>query len=138
MAHEDLEVLRSYYRALAEGRFTDIGALFDPDVEYARASPAGEAAGLTGTWRGRTAMWAGVQEFVQAFDRVRVEAERFVEVGDQVLVLTRFQAIARSSGLPVEKDTADVMTVRGGKIVRYYSYWDRPDALRAVGLPDSG
>ncbi|MGH2966706.1 MAG: hypothetical protein ACRDMH_15180 [Solirubrobacterales bacterium] len=32
--------------------------------------------------------------------------------------------------------TGDLFTLRDGKIVRYYSYWNRADALEAAGLTE--
>jgi ketosteroid isomerase-like protein len=58
----------------------------------------------------------------------------FVDLGDHVLVATRFFAAGRGSGVPVEAMVYNVWTVRLGKAVRVSGYMDRSQALKAVDL----
>jgi len=43
-------------------------------------------------------------------------------------------ARGKLSGVPIEHEIGDIFTLRAGKVARYDSYWDRGDAMRAVGL----
>jgi ketosteroid isomerase-like protein len=57
--------------------------------------------------------------------------------GDRVLVVTHHRATGRASGAPISERTTQVMTLRGGKIVRQDFFASREEALEAAGLRDS-
>jgi ketosteroid isomerase-like protein len=50
--------------------------------------------------------------------------------------LSRQRGRGASSGVAAELEQAHVVTLRGGKIVRFDSYLDRRKALEAVGLSE--
>jgi ketosteroid isomerase-like protein len=68
------------------------------------------------------------------FDRLRVEPQRFVEVGDRVIVVFRATGRGRESGIPIDVTLANVFTMRGGRIVEWRSYTGPEQALESVGL----
>ena len=57
-------------------------------------------------------------------------------VADKVAVVYRYEAEARSSGVPLEGHESALLTVRDGKIVRYEWFHAPGDALKAVGLEE--
>ena len=137
MSRENVEIVRRIYAESAEGRFLTCLHLFHPEVEYARSGVGeGSALGLAGKWSGREAMVRAAWEWVQTFDLLRVQAERFFEAGDSVVVFTRHTGKAKVSGLPIDAEFADVLTLREGLVVRMNQYRERADALEAVGLAE--
>ena len=64
--------------------------------------------------------------------------EKFIDAGDdRVLVFSREGERGRGSGAEVvTQPTAHVWTIRNGKAIRLSSYWERADALEAVGLSE--
>jgi len=139
MSQENLEIVQAIYAEAAEGRFGTTLHLFHPDVEYSRSASGGGSAavvGLSGTARGVEAMVKAGLEWLQTFDRLRVQADRFVEVGDSVVVFVRHTGKAKASGLPIEGEFADVMTLREGRVIRFEQYRDRAEALEAAGLSE--
>jgi ketosteroid isomerase-like protein len=82
-------------------------------------------------------MWAAIVEWLRSWERVRVEAERIVDLGDKVLVLSRQSAQGKRTGVPVNIQSSEIFTVRGGRIVRWELYVDRAEGLRAAGLERS-
>jgi ketosteroid isomerase-like protein len=50
------------------------------------------------------------------------------------VVLTHNRARPRHGGPEIDQRTAEVWTLRGGKVVRHHSYRDRAEALEAAGL----
>jgi ketosteroid isomerase-like protein len=135
MSQENVEVVRRIYAETAEGRLTTCLHLFHPEVEYSRQGLAeGGGVGLDGTWHGREAMVRAAWEWVQTFELLRVQAERFIDAGDAVVVFTRQSGKAKASGFPFEADFADVMHLRDGLVVRMTQYRTREAALEAVGL----
>lgn len=76
-------------------------------------------------------------DYIDALADLHIEAERIIDLGgDRVLVLTRQTARGKTSGLHFEHELGDLFTLRGGKVLRYASYWDRAEALEAAGLRD--
>jgi ketosteroid isomerase-like protein len=74
---------------------------------------------------------------LDAWAEFRFEPERFIGVGDQVVVFVRFVGKGRASGVPIELPVAHVWTIRDGRLKSCWAYRDRSDALEAVGLrPD--
>lgn len=108
---------------------------FDAEVEHARIGS--ELPGINGTWRGIEEFGAAIDSYVDALADLHIEAEQIVDLGeDRVLVLSRQTAQGKTSGLPFDREFGDVFTLRDGKILRYVSYWDRAEALKAVGQPE--
>ena len=133
MSRGDVEIVRAIYDEWAEGRLTTYLHLFHPDVVYTRSS-AQEGDVLAGEWHGLDALTRAAVDWFETFESLRVEAERFTEVGDSVLVFTRHTGTAKESGLPTGGEFADVWTLRDGRVVRLDQYRERTTALEAVGL----
>jgi ketosteroid isomerase-like protein len=64
--------------------------------------------------------------------------ERFIDAGhDRVLVFSREGGRGKESGAEVQTHlTAHLWTLRDGKAIRMQSYWERAEALEAVGLSE--
>jgi ketosteroid isomerase-like protein len=106
--------------------------LLDPEIEY--VNPAGAIE--PGTRR-------GLQEFIAATERLsegwaswKMEPEQLIDAGDKVAVVMSYRARARRSGLEVEGRESALLTVAGGRIVRYEWFHEPNDALVAAGLAD--
>jgi ketosteroid isomerase-like protein len=138
MSEGNLEIVQAIYAEAAEGRFGTSLHFFHPDVEYSRSASGGGSTvvGLSATARGVEAMVKAGMEWLQTFDRLRVQAERFIEVGDSIVVFVRHTGNAKASGLPIDGEFADVMTLRGGRVIRFEQYRDRAEALESAGLSE--
>jgi ketosteroid isomerase-like protein len=64
------------------------------------------------------------------------QLERFRDLGDRVLVFVHLVAEGGLSGVRLERDTAHVWTLAGGKVTRCEVYLDRAEALEALGLKE--
>ena len=75
---------------------------------------------------------------LEALDDYRMAPEEFIDAGDdRVLVFSREGGRGRGSGAEViSQPTAHVWTIRNGKAVSLRSYWERADALEAVGMSE--
>jgi ketosteroid isomerase-like protein len=133
MSQENVEIVRRLFERWAVGDLT--GDCFDRDLEYSRIGA--ETPGLEGRWLGRDEMAASMRDYLRAFSDLRIEAERIVDLSeDRVLVLSRHTARGKQSGVPIEHEIGDLLTLRDGKIVRFDSYWNRAQALEAAGLSE--
>ena len=134
MSRENVEVVRRIYAESAEGRLTTCLHLFHPEVQYNRPPLPEGGVDLEGTGHGREAMVRAAWEWVQTFELLRVEAERLIEAGDAVVVLTRQRGKAKASGFPLDLELGDVLQLRDGLVVRVTQYRTREEAFEAVGL----
>ena len=63
--------------------------------------------------------------------------ERFIDAGDQVVVLETSHARGRGSGVKLATQSyATIWTPRDGQVTRVEIGWNRDEALKAVGLEE--
>jgi hypothetical protein len=72
------------------------------------------------------------------FNDYRMVPEEFIDAGgEQVLVLAREGGRGKGSGIAVQTNpTGHLWTIRDGRPARLESYWERANALLAVGLEE--
>jgi ketosteroid isomerase-like protein len=126
---ENVEVVRSLVSAAHRGDWQAALALYDPAVELDMTRMPGGFKGV-----GVDAVQRFFQEWFGAWDHLAVTPERFVDAGDVVIAVVRISGVGRTSGVAISMHAADVMTVRGGKVVRDVGYADASEALRTAGV----
>src|SRR3954454_3998497 len=132
MTQENVEIVRRAYNAWNRVDIDAVLQTLDPDVEL--YLPEG---GLNvGTRRGHEAMRRLMEGFLEVWDDLRMEPERFFDTGDQIVVFVRVRGTGKGSGVEVETRPAHLGTVRAGKVVRLVIYPERAAALKAVGLSE--
>jgi ketosteroid isomerase-like protein len=132
MSQENVEVVREAFESFLEGDREKTAQLVDPEVEF-----HGTVGGLE---EGRVAH--GLPQIVQVFEEEdleaweerRLDAEEFIDAGDDVVVLLHEYRRGRGSGVELETETAVVVAVSGGRVVRIQGHMDRHAALEAGGL----
>jgi len=131
MSQLNVEVLRAMYEHWARGDFP--ASFFDSDVEHSRIGA--ETPDMEGEWRGVEGISRAMAKYLHAFADLRIEAEEIIDLDDDhVLVLSRHTARGKLSGAPIDHELGDLFTLRAGKVVRYDSYWNRAEAMKAAGL----
>jgi uncharacterized protein len=120
MSDADVESLKLGYDALNRGDLSVVLDLLDPDIEWHEPGWSPEA----GTHRGRNSFERFFRGWIESFDGFRVEPERVVERGDQLVAVVRQTGAGRSSGVQVETRLAHVWTVANGKAVRWEAVTD--------------
>ena len=128
-----LDVVRRGYAAYGRRDLPTILALLDPDVELVQT-------GLL-PWGGVHRGLAGAQAFfgrIAQLTDAMPEPHEFIPAGDDVVVVGRLRGTARATGRPIDLSFAHVVTVRGGRFVRFAAYVDTPAMLEALGadVPD--
>ena len=115
----------------------DVGTVWDtlhPEVEWDtthfEAWPENEI------YRGLAAVRGFLDEWLASWDSYEAGVDEISDAGDRVVVFWWQRMTGRGSGVPVKLDSAQVWTLRGGKVVRVDNYTDRDEALEAVGLRD--
>ena len=134
MSPENVEIVRRMYEMWSAGDWEGMAELVDPDVEL-----HGTVGGLE---EGQVSRGAHeiTQRFevenVEVWEEHRIEPVRFIEAGEQVVVIQHEYQRGKGSGVEVEIDTASVLDLQGGRIVRIQPYMDPAAALEAVGLSE--
>jgi ketosteroid isomerase-like protein len=133
MAARNVEIVRQVYECVNQGRWDGLAELLDPNVaQYGTVGGLEEHTVV----RGRNEIAQLYEREADAWDRQRIEPERLIDAGDRVLVFQREYQRGRSSGLELVVETAAVIDLRNGRVVRIQGYMDRAAALEAVGLSE--
>jgi uncharacterized protein len=131
MSQQSVKVAKTLVGATQRGDWQVALATYDPTVELDMTRfPGG------GVVSGRDGVERFFRQWFGTWDRLEVTPERFIDAGDQVVVMLRIAGVGKGSGVEVSMRSADVMTVRAGKVIRHVGYLDRSEALRDVGLQD--
>ncbi len=135
MSLESVEVVVRGYRAFIDGDFEAIAELLDDDIEW---YPLG--AGPTSLVDHADALGVVAERYREQY---RVELERCVGVGDQVVVGFRASRETRDADDPrplqsrrkfsVERYSA-VVTIRDGRVVRVQDFPHLQAAFEAAGI----
>jgi ketosteroid isomerase-like protein len=133
MSQENVEIVRQAYESV-EGRDWDrMAGLVDPDVEM-HGTVGGLEEGHVA--HGLSQIRHVFEKDEEIWDDQRTEPQRIIDAGDQVVVLQREFQRGKASGVELVTDTAVVLDLRDGRIVRMQGYMDRAGALKAVGLSE--
>ena len=129
---QNVDTVRELYEAFNRRDWESAKDLLDPDVEL-----HGTIGGLEEDLflRGRDAIRQRFEiEDDEVWDEHRIEPERLVDAGAQVVVIHREYQRAKASGIEIEGKSAAVLDVRNGRIIGMRPYMDPAAALDAVGL----
>jgi ketosteroid isomerase-like protein len=138
MGSADLDLVRSINAAWERGDFFSSAEWAHPAIEYVVVDgPA------PGTWIGLAGMTEGFREFLDAWEDLHVEVDKFRDLDDErVLVLLRRSARGKTSGLEIAEtrtEGANLVHVLDEKLTRIVFYWDRSRAFADLGLaPEAG
>jgi ketosteroid isomerase-like protein len=133
MSQENVEIVKRASESLERRDWRGMTDTFDPNVEL-----HGTVGGLE---EGK--ILRGLSEIIQAFetendevwDEHRIEPQKFIDAGDRVVVLQREYQRSKS-GAELVIDTASILDLRDGRIVRIQGYMDPAEALEAAGLSE--
>ena len=134
MSQENVEIVKRALDFMGRRDWPGITDLIDPNVEL-----HGSVGGLE---EGK--ILRGYGEISQAFDiedrdvwdEHRIEPREFIDAGDRVVVLHREYQRGKGSGVEIVIDTASILDLRDGRIVRRQGYIKPAEALEAAGLSE--
>jgi ketosteroid isomerase-like protein len=130
MSQENVERLRAVYGEWAKGNFRAGQELFATEFAFEPGTPD-ETATL-----GADAIEGHMREFLAPWSEFWIEAEKFAEYGETVLVTERQHGIGKSSGVETDATLYAAWTFRDGLVVRVRWDADRQSALEAAGLSE--
>jgi len=133
---ENLDLIRKIFSSWEQGDFSEADWA-DPEIEYVMHGGLGSES-VTGL-AGMAESWASM---LQAWEHLRAVPEEIREIDEErVLVLLKNEGRGKGSGIDIggiSVRSANIFTVRDGKVTRLVLYWDRGQALAELGLTESG
>ena len=134
MSEARIEAVREIYEEWRKGDFRGGVDLYDPLALLVQGAGFPEA----GAYLGLERIGEYMQTFLEAWERVTIEAEDLVSAGDSVVAAVVQRGVGRGSGAPAEFRYFQVWTFRGDKVVRLDVLRDRVAAVEAAGLEQGG
>ncbi len=133
MSAENVEITRAGLDAFNRGDFDWISRLHHPEIEWKTSTEDPDAT----THRGREAVRRYWEQWTESFPGLRAELDECFAVSDDLVFTTyHFIGTGSSSGVDVDWRISIVYTYRDGILLRAEEYFDRAEALEAVGLSD--
>jgi ketosteroid isomerase-like protein len=128
---ENVEIARRLYDLAPHGDWDEVKLLISRDVEIDQSRfPDG------GVGHGREAFRGFFRRWFGTWDELNIDVDRFIDLGERVVVLMSLSGRGKGSGVSASVDAADVLTVEDGTVTRLVGYLDRREALEAVGLSE--
>jgi len=93
-----------------------------------------QALGVPGSARGRDEMAEVLVEILEVFDRLELVPVVYIDLGDSLIVLGASRIHGRGSGIELETEVAQVLTIERGLVAHERDFFSWEDALRAAGL----
>ena len=140
MSQENVDLMKGLFAA---GSVTDKEALLsalpelisrmcDPEIEWHEDPQRADAR----VYRGHAGVRESFERWLDQWDEYGGEAERFIDCGDDVLVVAQERGRGARSGATVSGRIFVVVTFRNGKVLRYREFSDEAAALEAAGLSE--
>jgi ketosteroid isomerase-like protein len=111
-------------------------AELDPEVEWHPSIEPALEGGET-TYRGLDGArkaWDGYRG--GAWERLTAQIQEIRDLGESVLVLGHLDMTARTTGIGFHEELGQLITFRGGKILRSQDFLSHAEALEAAGLSE--
>ena len=133
MSEENIEIIRRCFEALNRGDRETAKQFAHPDcVIHTRTSAV---AGRR--YRGPAGVDQWFADVDESWATIEQTPQRFIEVDDErTIVVVRFQATGRGSGVEIDQETAPIWSVRAGLVTRVETHPTLAEALGAAGLSE--
>jgi ketosteroid isomerase-like protein len=132
-ATDNIEFVKSMYKAFANGDVPTVLAAFDDNIEWneAEGNPYNPGHPFVGPAAVVEGVFARAMNDIDGFE---IRPERFVADGDTVVMLGRYWgAKVHASGEPLDVQAVHVRDLKDGKAVRFQQYVDTLHFAGALG-----
>ena len=128
MSADQIAVAKRLYAARNRGQVDAVLAECDPDVEWHPHLATLGGKPIFGH--------AGVREYMASltedWEYFHHEPEEFFGVGDNLVAFVHTSARGKSSGIELDVPVGHVFSFRDGRVLRFVTYLDRSEAMRAA------
>jgi ketosteroid isomerase-like protein len=133
MSEGNAETIRRLVDAFnAEGMAAATLDFFDPDAVFEEPP---EQPGPT-IAEGLDQVRSVVSKFDEAWEEHRSEPEEIRSLDDERVLLLHVEHFRGRGGIEITQPGGTIFTLRGGKVTRMQSFWERANALEAAGLAE--
>ena len=129
MSQENVERLRSWIEAFNGRDFETIAELDHPAIEWRTSAEDPDAS----THQGHDAVQRYLDGYIESFPNLQIEVTECFGVGDDRVVAVNHFIGQSATGVPMDWLLTTVSTVEQGRFTRVEEYFDRAQALDAVG-----
>jgi ketosteroid isomerase-like protein len=130
MPESNLDIVRRSVRAVIDKDWPQALAALDSGVRWDNRRPSG-------VYTGKSGVQEALERWSEAWEDRAVKAEEFIDRGDQIVVVMREFVKSSRSAVTLDRQVAEVWTLRDGLVVRIQGYRNRSEALAAVGIDES-
>jgi ketosteroid isomerase-like protein len=134
--------VRDGLEAWNRGDWDEAVAMLSPDVEWTIAQPLFDMPQVSHGHEGAMAFW---RKWAEIWEHIHVELEHMEPFelehmepfGDGIAAFVRWRARGRD-GVEVDQPVVFAFTIENGLTTRFTGYWDRDEAVEALGLQPPG
>jgi ketosteroid isomerase-like protein len=130
MSEENVAIVRRSVEAFLAGDWDEALREYQADVEWLEMPSLGPDASA---YVGRAELRAAAESWMGMWSEYKIEVRRYVDSGDEVVVLSAEQGSGGVSGATVERELGEVFTLVAGEVVRVRLYGSWAEALEAAG-----
>jgi len=127
---ENVGIVRKLFADFAAGDLAAVFSALDEDVEW--VEPYGYFTGAGGV-RGVARVKEVLAAYPEFWSEFALETERFIDAGDDVVVIGEQQGLARQTGARYRGRFCNVWTLAGDKVIRLESFTDTASIWKALG-----
>jgi ketosteroid isomerase-like protein len=126
VAARNSELVRQGYAALGRGDVDSFLELLDPAAVWRWPRGVADAA----VYRGKDEIRVGLETWIEPWADFLMEPVELLERGEEVLVVTRYRARGRVSGMELDQRVAHLWEFRDGLVVQLRMFGDAVKAKR--------
>lgn len=131
MSQTNLEVVKGLYAAFARGDGAAVLAGMDPGIIWNEAESFPYAD--RNPYVGPMAVAEGLfYRLATDWDNFQVLPEEFLDAGNTIVVMGRYRATYKATGVAMNPQFAHVWRVKDGKITNFQQYVDTAQAVNAM------
>ncbi|MFN2617251.1 MAG: nuclear transport factor 2 family protein [Thermoleophilaceae bacterium] len=132
MSRENVELVRQTFEAWNAGDLDGVTSSLDAEAEFIPLRSQLDQS----PYKGPEGMRRFARDADEEWEYLRLVADEIRDLGDRVLVLGRFDARGRASGMDLEFPVAWIVRFRDGKIAFIRTYSDPGEAVKAARTDD--
>ena len=133
MSEKNVEIVRRATEAYSRGDLDEALASWSADAVLDWSNSRGLEAAVV---RGRDEIRAYMEQFLEAFEEVRIELEDVFEADEGVVIVENLAYFRGRDGIEVTARSAWVITLLNGCQTSLTLYQSKADALKATGLSE--
>ena len=133
MSEDNVEIVRHSTEAYSRGAIDEALASWAPDAVLDWSNSRGLEPEVV---RGRDQIRAYMEQFLQAFEEIRIEFEDIFEADTDVVIAENLAYLRGHNGVEVTARSAWIITFQNGRQTSLTLYQSQADALEALGLSE--